>query len=306
MIHIWKDKKRKSADGSRGLKEQRDRRKTQRLILGTAVLILVAGIAGGFVMHYAEQQRIQEEARQREEERQKEQEARKEQEQQLTPEEKKAQEIAAVKEQARAEGCPEEIIGLIDQNEETLDFVRNYAENKDKPVPETVETSTGNGAIPHFLQWDERWGYSSYGTSTIASSGCGPTCMSMVIVGLTGDTTATPYRLAKYSEENGFIDGENNTYWAFLDSAARQWGLTCQEGMMDEGTLAAQLQAGHPVICSMLPGDFTDGGHFIVLTGYENGQVTVNDPFSISNTEKTWNYSDISGQIKEMWTVSRG
>lgn len=303
MIHIWKDKKRKSADGSRGLKEQRDRRKAKRLILGTAVLILAAGIAGGFAMHYADQQRIQEEARQKKEDRQKEQEAR---EQQLTPEEKKAQEIAAVKEQARAEGCPVEIIGLIDQNEETLDFVRDYAENKDKYVPETVETSTGNGAIPHFLQWDERWGYSSYGTSTIASSGCGPTCMSMVIVGLTGDTTATPYRLAKYSEENGFIDEENNTYWAFLDSAARQWGLTCQEGMMDEGTLAVELQAGHPVICSMLPGDFTDGGHFIVLTGYENGQVTVNDPFSISNTEKTWNYSDISGQIKEMWTVSRG
>ena len=302
MIHSRKDKNQRSADGSKGIKEQRERRKTQRLILGTAVLILAVGIAGGFAMHHASQEKAREAAQQREEERQEEK-AR--EEEQLTPEEEKAREIAEVKEQAREEGCPEEIIGLIDQNEETLDFVRDYAENKDNPVPETVEASTGNGAIPHYLQWDERWGYSSYGTSTIASSGCGPTCMSMVIVGLTGDTTATPYRLARYSEENGFIDEENNTYWAFLDSAARQWGLNCREGMMDEGTLAAQLQAGNPVICSMLPGDFTDGGHFIVLTSYENGQVTVNDPFSISNTEKTWNYSDISDQIKEMWTVSR-
>lgn len=303
MIHSRRDKKQRSADGSKGIKEQRERRKTQRLILGTAVLILVVGIAGGFAMHHASQEKAREAAQQREEERQEEK-TRKEE--QLTPEEEKAREIAEVKEQAREEGCPEEIIGLIDQNEETLDFVRDYAENKDNPVPETVEASTGTGTIPHYLQWDERWGYSSYGTSTIASSGCGPTCMSMVIVGLTGDTTATPYRLARYSEENGFIDEENNTYWAFLDSAARQWGLNCHEGMMDEGTLAAQLQAGNPVICSMLPGDFTDGGHFIVLTSYENGQVTVNDPFSISNTEKTWNYSDISDQIKEMWTVSRG
>ena len=303
MIHSRKDKNQRSADGSKGIKEQRERRKTQRLILGTAVLILVVGIAGGFAMHHASQEKAREAAQQREEERQEE---KVREEEQLTPEEEKAREIAEVKEQAREEGCPEEIIGLIDQNEETLDFVRDYAENKDKPVPETVEASTGTGTIPHYLQWDERWGYSSYGTSTIASSGCGPTCMSMVIVGLTGDTTATPYRLARYSEENGFIDEENNTYWAFLDSAARQWGLNCREGMMDEGTLAAQLQAGNPVICSMLPGDFTDGGHFIVLTSYENGQVTVNDPFSISNTEKTWNYSDISDQIKEMWTVSRG
>ena len=303
MIHSRKDKNQRSADGSKGIKEQRERRKTQRLILGTAVLILVVGIAGGFAMHHASQEKAREAAQQREEERQEE---KVREEEQLTPEEEKAREIAEVKEQAREEGCPEEIIGLIDQNEETLDFVRDYAENKDKPVPETVEASTGTGTIPHYLQWDERWGYSSYGTSTIASSGCGPTCMSTVIVGLTGDTTATPYRLARYSEENGFIDEENNTYWAFLDSAARQWGLNCREGMMDEGTLAAQLQAGNPVICSMLPGDFTDGGHFIVLTSYENGQVTVNDPFSISNTEKTWNYSDISDQIKEMWKVSRG
>ncbi len=303
MIHSRRGKDQKSADGSKGIKEQRERRKTQRLILGTAALILGFGIAGGFAMHYASRKQAQEEARQSEEE-QSQEEQLTSQEEQLTPEEEKAQEIAEVKEQAREEGCPEEIIGLIDQNEETLDFVRNYAENKDEPVPETVEASIGTGTIPHYLQWDERWGYSSYGTSTIASSGCGPTCMSMVIVGLTGDTTATPYRLAKYSEENGFIDEENNTYWAFLDSAACQWGLNCHEGMMDEGTLAAQLQAGHPVICSMMPGDFTDGGHFIVFTGYENGQVTVNDPFSISNTEKSWNYSDIADQIKEMWTFS--
>lgn len=279
---------------------RRDRKKVQRRILGIAVLILAAGVAGGFAMNHGSQEKARQEAQQRED-----REAQTEEEE-LAPEEEKAREIAEVKAQARKDGCPEEIIGLIDQNEETLDFVRDYAKNKDNPVPETVEASTGNGAIPHYLQWDERWGYSSYGTSTIASSGCGPTCMSMIIVGLTGDTTATPYRLAKYSEENGFIDEENNTYWAFLDSAARNWGLTCREGMMDEGLLASHLQAGHPVICSMLPGDFTDGGHFIVLTGYEGGQVTVNDPFSISNTEKTWNYSDIADQIKEMWTITNG
>ena len=207
--------------------------------------------------------------------------------------------------QLPAGGIPPQLLDLAERNPEARTFVYDYSSQHDVRHDIDLRDEASSETVPLLLQWDERWGYSSYGTSTIASSGCGPTCMSMVIVGLTGDTTATPYRLAKYSEENGFIDGENNTYWAFLDSAARQWGLTCHEGMMDEGTLAAELQAGHPVICSMLPGDFTDGGHFIVLTSYENGQVTVNDPFSISNTEKTWNYSDISDQIKEMWTVSR-
>ena len=307
MIFNQDDKKRKYSDDNKGIKEQKERKKIKRLIWGTAAVILAGGIAGGAAMHYSNVQRERKEAIEKAQEAsRKKEEAEKEMEEKKTPEEEKAEEIAQVKEQARAAGCPEEIIGLIDHNDETLDFVKDYAEKKDDPVPDTVEADTGNGAIPHYLQWDERWGYASYGTSTIASSGCGPTCMSMVIVGLTGDTTATPYRLAKYSEENGYIDQSNNTYWAFLDAAARQWGLTCREGMMDETTLAAELAAGHPVICSMLPGDFTDGGHFIVLTGYDNGQVTLNDPFSIRNTQKKWNFADISGQIREMWVVSNG
>ena len=72
MIHSRKDKNQRSADGSKGIKEQRERRKTQRLILGTAVLILAVGIAGGFAMHHASQEKAREAAQQREEERQEE------------------------------------------------------------------------------------------------------------------------------------------------------------------------------------------------------------------------------------------
>ena len=128
--------------------------------------------------------------------------------------------------------------------------------------------------------------------------------MSMVIVGLTGDVTVTPYRMAKYSEERGYIDESNNTYWAMLESAASDWGLRCQETMLDESSLAAELQAGHPVVCSMLPGDFTDVGHFLVLTGYKDGKVTLNDPFSKANSEKEWVFADIRDQIRQMWVFS--
>lgn len=276
------------------------------MIPGIAAVILLGGIAGGAALHCAQVRQEEEAAREawRQQEEQKKEEQ--EEEIQLTPEEEKQARIAQVKAQAQEEGCPEGIIALIDKNEETLDFVQNYMENKDRPIPDTVEAPAAAGQIPHYLQWDERWGCAPYGTGTIAENGCGPTCMSMVIVGLTGDTTATPYRLVQYSEQNGFIDEENNTYWALMDSAARQWGLSCREGMMDEATLAAELGAGHPVICSMLPGDFTDVGHFLVLTGYADGQVTLNDPFSIANTQKTWTYAEIQDQIKEMWTFSAG
>ena len=37
-----------------------------------------------------------------------------------------------------------------------------------------------DGSVPLFLQWDERWGYRSYGGDFLAVTGCGPTALSMV------------------------------------------------------------------------------------------------------------------------------
>lgn len=293
---------------------KKEREKNSRIVeikaicIGAA-LILAGGAAGGYALNEvkAEREKAQAEAREQAEREKAADEQRKameEEEASKTPEEKKAEQIAAAKEEAKEEGCPDEIISLVDKNDELIDFVKDYAQNKDKEIPDTVEGPTEEGQIPHYLQWDERWGYASYGTSIIASSGCGPTCMSMVIVGLTGDVTATPYRMAKYSEERGYIDESNNTYWAMLESAASDWGLRCQETMLDESSLAAELQAGHPVVCSMLPGDFTDVGHFLVLTGYKDGKVTLNDPFSKANSEKEWVFADIQDQIRQMWVFS--
>lgn len=214
------------------------------------------------------------------------------------------QEIAELKQEAEKKGYPQSIIRLLDKNNETLEFVKGYEKNKDKKPAATTGDAPKAGEIPLLMQWDERWGYASYGTSTIASSGCGPTCMSMVIVGLTGNTTATPYILSKYSENNGYLDEYNNTYWAFMNETAANWGISCVEISPDETIAAEALQAGHPIICSVEPGDFTDIGHFIVLTGYEDGKVTVNDPFSKANSKKTWVYADIAEQIREMWIYS--
>ena len=57
--------------------------------------------------------------------------------------------------------------------------------------------------IPLFLQYDKRWSGFSYGKSgTIQSSGCGPTSLAMIIVGLTGDTTVNPKVVADWSVQN--------------------------------------------------------------------------------------------------------
>ncbi len=63
------------------------------------------------------------------------------------------------------------------------------------------------GEIPLLLQWDERWGYSVYGDNMIAVNGCGPTAVAMVVSGLLCDPSVTPYKVAKFAEEQGILCG---------------------------------------------------------------------------------------------------
>lgn len=209
--------------------------------------------------------------------------------------------VKRVREEARQSGYPKDIVELLKKNEETIDFVENFVANKNSPPAEVVSDDLKKGEIPQLLQWDERWGHVPYGTGYIASCGCGPTALSMVVSGLTGKATVTPAAVAKYSEKKGYIDENNNTYWELMSKGVKHWGITCFGGDVSEEFVAKELKAGHPIICSMGPGDFTDKGHFIVLTKYKNGKVKVNDPFSQKNSDKIWKYSKIKDQIKSLW-----
>lgn len=212
--------------------------------------------------------------------------------------------LKRVKKDAIERGYPESVIELLDKNAETVDFVEHYEDKKDIPPTDTLDDDLEAGKIPRLYQWDERWGYAPYGTSIVAVSGCGPTCMAMVAAGLTGDPSVTPAKVAAYGTANGYVDEYNDTYWRFMKEAGVNWNLSCYDGMLTEEQVKTELQAGHPIICSVGPGDFTQIGHFIVLTQYMEGKVRVNDPFSQKNSSKEWVFAEIEDQIKAMWIFS--
>ena len=212
-------------------------------------------------------------------------------------------ELHAVYEQAG--DMSDTLRGLVENNPETADFVRNYQMKKDLPPAEDVGEVTV-GVIPHLLQWDERWGYQIYGDNMIAVNGCGPTVISMVAAGLTGDRTVTPYKVAKFAEENGYYEGEAGTSWSLMTEGARQFGIYGEEMGLDENMIFSALENGNPIICSMRPGDFTTTGHFIVLVGTEDGKIRVNDPNSVKRSEKLWDYETLYPQINNLWVYTAG
>jgi len=197
------------------------------------------------------------------------------------------------------EEYPDEILSLFVRNNETKQFVLDYPTKKDGKVSIDISGDVEEN-VPLFLQWDERWGYTMYGEEIMAIDGCGPTCLSMVAVSVLGDTSMNPYWMAQYSEEKGFISS-NETLWSLMSEGATSLGLDVTEIPLNEQRVADNLDVGNPIICIMGPGDFTTSGHFIVLTNYEDGMVTVNDPNSIARSEKEWCFEEISSQIRNLW-----
>ena len=204
---------------------------------------------------------------------------------------------------ANKDRYPEQLIELLQNNEETADFVFDYPEKKDTAPADTVGEVV-QGQVPLLLQWDERWGYAFYADDMIAVNGCGPTAIAMVAAGLTGDNTVTPYKVAQFSAGNGYYAGDSGTSWSLMTEGAQQFGIYGEEMGLSEDEVFSALENGHPIICSMRPGDFTTTGHFIVLTGIEDGKIQVNDPNSRVRSGKLWDYSRLEYQINNLWVYT--
>ncbi|MBR2294262.1 MAG: C39 family peptidase [Clostridiales bacterium] len=202
---------------------------------------------------------------------------------------------------------PDEVVAMIDKNPETEKFVLEYPYHNGE-ADEVIDISGDLGdysEVPAFYQWDQRWGYKTYGSNCMGVTGCGPTCLSMVAVYLTGDTSLNPAVIADYAMNNGYYDYEymSGTFWTLMTDGANGLGFESIEITVDEDRMINNLNVGNPIVCIMGPGTFTTEGHFIVLTGYENGKFRINDPFSMENTQKEWEFDEFADQIECLWVM---
>ncbi len=82
--------------------------------------------------------------------------------------------------------------------------------------------------LTYYSQIDSRWKnnlYTSVGnkTQTIGSSGCGPTCASMIVSSIKG--TITPPQMADIFVKNGYRSSNNGTYWSAYRAVADEFNI---------------------------------------------------------------------------------
>lgn len=125
-------------------------------------------------------------------------------------------------------------------------------------------------------QWDEKWGDYPYAASTIAASGCGPTCFAMIaqFYGI----NITPPQAADFAIINSFYPTPGGTSWDFFSAAGQSFGIPIHQ-TGDPNEVLAALKVGIPCIGAHGPGEFTQNGHFIVYAYItSDNQVMVHDP----------------------------
>lgn len=190
---------------------------------------------------------------------------------------------------------------VLETNPEAESFISHYdgVQKYDLTLDLTGELRAGE--IPYFTQWDARWGYCQYGKGLLGWTGCGPTALSMVAMGLTGNGTLTPAYVANLAIREGYCIYGNGTSWLLFSEGATMLGLRAKELILWEPTMRAELQAGRPIICIMGPGHFTTTGHYIVLVSCNDEGFQVYDPYRPSNCG-TWTYEELEDEIDNLWS----
>jgi len=201
---------------------------------------------------------------------------------------------------------PIELLDLASRKDEIIDFVYNYPKY-DSTLNKTISIKKDykKGQIPLFIQWDKRWGYEKYGSEFIAINGCGPTSLSMVVVGLTGNTDMNPKAIADFSYEQGYLVDGVGSSWTLMSEGAKSLGVNGELIPLDKDVIINTLKSGQPIIASMGPGTFTTTGHFIVLAGVgKDNKIIINDPDSKRKSEQTWDIEVIMNEAVSLWTYT--
>lgn len=166
-----------------------------------------------------------------------------------------------------------------------------------------------------YLQTDPRWknkDYSAKGEyTTIGASGCGPTAAAMLIETLTGKTF-TPVDACKWSLEHGYKAANQGTYYAYFAPQFAAHGINCYQlswtnvyhnpksSIHDKAF--ELLNQGYYLIALMKRGNWTSGGHFVVVW-WEDNKVRINDPASTRENRVNGDINTFRNEAAYYWVI---
>ena len=166
-----------------------------------------------------------------------------------------------------------------------------------------------------YLQTDKRWKDLPYQvpgeTATIGGSGCGPTAAAMLIETLTGQTF-TPVDACRWSVEHGYKAKGQGTYYSYFAPQFEAFGIKCWQlswtnvyhnpASKVHDQALEYLKQGYYLIALMKKGNWTSGGHFIVVW-WADGKIRINDPASTRDSRVNGDINTFRNEAAYYWVV---
>lgn len=184
-------------------------------------------------------------------------------------------------------------------------------------VNKKIPNNSSNMGIVYYGQSNKagggEWASVPFGGENIAWSGCSVTSLAMVISYLKSGSNSSEWIypnevVSMIASKNGgnynaFYDGKAGQKWSIFPAVSGYYGIKCKE--ISSKSIINSLKDGKPVIMSCVKGEFTNGGHFIVITGVDSaGKCYVNDPSHPDKSAKTYSVEYLVTQGKGWWNFS--
>ena len=162
---------------------------------------------------------------------------------------------------------PGQLKELAKKNDEAIDFIYEYPKEHSKKHDIDLTAEASQDTVPLLQQWDKRWGYEKYSGNYFAASGC------------------------------------SGSAWNLISKGCRHYGVNAKSVRVNEDIFKEKLDEGNLIVVNVGPGDFTDNGHFMVITGYDDEGFTINDPNSIVKSNTHWQFERLGSQIRAAWRM---
>lgn len=143
--------------------------------------------------------------------------------------------------------------------------------------------------LTYYSQLDSRWANKPYtscnnSSQTIGSSGCAPTCASMIVTATKG--TITPPEMGDLFVQHGYRSANNGTYLSAFRAVADEFDIGYEETYNLDRAVEL-LRNNHYVAVSCANGLFTTGGHLILIVGIDGDTLKIYDPYLYSGKFET-------------------
>lgn len=206
---------------------------------------------------------------------------------------------------------PSQILDIFYKNgEEYLQFVYDYPQHCGDYASMTfTEQELNCDEVPALYMEDTRWAYED--DCRVRFNGCAAVSLTMANLWLKHDSLVDPVMIMRYADQMGYIGTwggikDINTADVCEEIGLKVSVMNFSENMQkvshaDLETIKSILDKGHVIMAGMSGETF--GVHAIIIRGYEDEKLLINDPASRKHTETPWDFDRFESEMVYLYEL---